>query len=180
MGKPKTAVSRRKLRFNSLDDILNDAKALLAGGAVAGGGWSPGQNVGHITTFIHGSIDGLPFTLPLSARIFGRIGRGILLARGFPTGIKIPANVPDAIRYPEDMTLEVAIERLADAIHKANQQRMNGVSPLMGRLSHEQWVKFHCRHAELHFGFMYPSKQTHEQSHNQPNANNIRHTSASA
>ena len=162
MGKTKTATKRRKLRFTSLDDILNDAKTLLASGAKTSGGWSAGQNVGHITTFIHGSVDGLPFTLPLPARIMGRLGRSLFLAMGFPSGIKIPARVPDKIRHPEDMTLDVAVERLEQAIQKAKQQRMNGVSPLMGRLNHGQWVKFHCRHAELHFAFLYPDNQTHE------------------
>ena len=158
MGKPRTAAKRRKLHFNSLDDILNDAKTLAATGVMTSGGWSAGQIVGHITTFIHGAVDGLPFTLPLPARIFGRIGRRVFLAMGFPRGIKIPASVPATIRQPEDMTLEVAVERLTQAIQKAEQQRMTGISPLMGQLTHGQWVKFHCRHAELHFSFMRPNE----------------------
>ncbi len=157
MVKSKTAAKRRKLHFNSLDDILNDAKTVLAAGEATCGGWSAGQIVSHITIFVHGSVDGLPFTLPLPARIFGRIGRGIFLALGFPSGIKIPASIPQSIRHPEDVTLEVAVERLTQAIHKAEQKRMNGISPLMGKLNHKQWVKFHCRHAELHFSFMRPS-----------------------
>jgi hypothetical protein len=33
---------------------------------------------------------------------------------------------------------------------------MTATSPVLGRLSHEQWVQFHCRHAEMHFSFMHP------------------------
>ena len=46
---------------------------------------------------------------------------------------------------------------LGAAIERAGSQRMKHPSPVLGKLSHEQWEQLHCRHAELHLSFLHPA-----------------------
>ncbi len=179
MGKPKTG-SRRTLKFQTLDDLLTDAQHLHALDAVAVGGWTPGQIVGHVTAVIEASVKGFPFRLPLPMRILGRVIRKRAIAKGLPSGIKIPGKAREAFVPPTDLTFEDAVAQLAAAVEMAKQRKMTMPSPIFGKLTHEQWVQVHCRHAELHFSFMKPVTQKDEQSHTQANGNNVRHASATA
>jgi uncharacterized protein DUF1569 len=157
MGKPKNSIKRRKLRFHNLDDILNEAKTLAAAGVETSGNWTPGQVVGHVAAVIDSSVEGFSFKLPIPVRLFGRVMRGWFLAKGFPAGIKMPGNVPASFKPSAEFSLREAIEQLVSSIDKARDRRMNAVSPVLGQLSHEQWVQLHCRHAELHFGHIHPA-----------------------
>jgi hypothetical protein len=55
------------------------------------------------------------------------------------------------------VTWEDAVEYIGQTIARLRSDRMTKPSPLLGRLSHEQWVQLHCRHAEMHFSFMHPA-----------------------
>lgn len=158
MGKPK--IVRRKLHFNNMEDILNDAKSLVASGVNASGNWNTGQIVGHITAVMLASIEGFPFSLPMPIRLFGRLIRNRAMKKGFPSGIKIPSQAGPAFDPPPDLSFDQAVEQLASAIEKAKQHKMTHASPVFGVLTHDQWIQFHCRHAELHFSFMHPNKKT--------------------
>jgi hypothetical protein len=156
MSKPNNTVARRPLHFQSLDDLLNDAQALKASGATANGGWSTGQILSHVAAVIEASVEGFTFTVPLPLRILGRLIRGRSLKKGFPSGIKIPNEASAAFVPPSDVTFEQAVDQLTSVIQKAKQRRMTQVSPIFGKLNHDQWVQLHCRHAELHFSFLAP------------------------
>lgn len=146
--------NRRILRFNSLDEVLAEARALAGGEIQANGNWTPGQVIGHVARAVNASIDGISFQAPLPARIIGRIIRNFPLNTGLPVGVKIPAH-GRAIAVPEpDLPINDAVDQLAKAIGRTRHETMTGKHPVFGRLSHEQWTLFHCRHAELHFSFL--------------------------
>ena len=150
MNKP----NRRKLRFNNLDEVLAEARALADGDIKANGNWTPGQVIGHVARAVHGSIDGIAFKAPLPARIIGRVIRNIPLNKGLPAGVKLPASA-HAKAVPEpDLPVSDAVEQLAKAIGRTRHETMAGTHPVFGRLSHAQWTRFHCRHAELHLSFL--------------------------
>lgn len=48
------------------------------------------------------------------------------------------------------MRLRRQIQRVQDG------ERFTQASPIFGKLSHEQWVNLHLKHAELHLGFLDP------------------------
>ena len=58
----------------------------------------------------------------------------------------------------EDVTWEDAMKRLRTEVGRARDAgRMTRPSPILGRMSHNDWVRLPCRHAELHFSFMHPA-----------------------
>lgn len=150
MNKPK----RRILRFDSLDEVLADARALAARNIKANGNWTPGQVVGHVARAVNGSIDGISFQAPLPTRIIGRVIRNIPLNKGLPAGVKLPASARAKAVPEPDLPINDAVDQLARAIERTRHETMAGKHPVFGRLSHKQWTKFHCRHAELHFSFL--------------------------
>lgn len=151
------APQRRTLRFETLDDLLADARSLAGGPIRTTGNWTAGQIIGHVAIVIDGSIDGYHFKLPWPARVYHRfmiLNRA--LREGIPPGIKIHENARGQFIPPADLTLSDAIEHLTRSVQRAEQRGMHAADPHFGKLTHEQWVQMHCRHAELHFGFIHP------------------------
>jgi len=147
---------RRALSFGSLDDILADVDALDGTRLRATGNWTPAQIVQHVTQLMDLSLDGFPASVPVPMRIFGRVFKRVALTRAMFRGIKFPPSLAPALEPPEDVAWEDAVDHLRRAVERSAGGRMTQPSPLFGPLSHEEWVKLHCRHAEMHFGFIMP------------------------
>ena len=63
----------------------------------------------------------------------------------------------DTFRPAPDVTTDAAVATLREHVEAAEKPgAMQSVSPLLGPLSHGEWVQFNCRHAEMHFSFMRP------------------------
>ena len=76
-----------------------------------------------------------------------------ILRHGMRPGFKLPRRF--AFLQPEPaVSWGQAVDDLRAAVDRAETHRMTHPSPVFGRLSHEQWVRLHCRHAEMHFGFL--------------------------
>ncbi|MEZ6192765.1 MAG: DUF1569 domain-containing protein [Phycisphaerales bacterium] len=88
----KTAPTRRKLRFDSMDDLLRDAQSLAGTTPTSTGKWTAAQNIQHVALFIDASIDGFTFTVPAPIRFVARMMRGRFLRKGFNPGINPPAK----------------------------------------------------------------------------------------
>jgi hypothetical protein len=160
MGGNSQAV-RRTLTFKNLDDLVSDLQSVSTVGIGSSGGWTPAQNVEHVARGIDTSIDGFTFTVPLPMRILGRLIKGRVLTKGIPAGkIKIPPAAQAAFCPGPETRFEDAAKHLTDAVERAKRKKMTAVSPIFGKLSHEQWVALHCRHAEMHFSFLHPAAQT--------------------
>ena len=54
----------------------------------------------------------------------------------------------------EQTAMGPAIEKLEQWVGKANDQGFIPANPVFGKMSTQQWVDLHCRHAELHFGLI--------------------------
>ena len=149
---------RRELHFNSLDDLVRDIQAFNGDEPASTGNWSAAQNVEHVAALIDASVDGLSFKVPLMVRMMVRLMRNRFLTKGLNPGIKLPADVPAALKPGPETRYADAIEHLSRAVERAKRQRMTTRSPVFGQLSHKQWVQLHCRHAELHFSFIKPAQ----------------------
>ncbi|MCA9290993.1 MAG: DUF1569 domain-containing protein [Phycisphaerales bacterium] len=151
----KTA-ARRTLHFESLDDLLADVDA--AGDAPGStGNWTAAQNVEHVSRLIGGSFDGFDAKGPLLIRLLLKVMRGSVLNRPMKPGIKLPANFT-AFVPPADVTWADATAHLRRLVERARAgEQMTHPSPILGAMSNEDWVKLHCRHAEMHFGFIQPA-----------------------
>jgi len=154
----KHVKDRRAVNFASLDDILADAENLTAHQPIrTTGNWTPAQIVGHIATFIDWSIDGFPFTVPVPLRVVGRFIRKSAQRRTPPSGIKAPKGIMQHVP-PADFSFDEAMRQLRGAVLRVRAgKQMTEPSPLFGKLTHDEWVRIHCRHAEMHFSFMHPA-----------------------
>ncbi len=152
----KKVKDRRRLSFTSLDDIQADVEALNGSAIRTTGNWTAAQIVQHVTDVITLSVDGFGFRLALPLRVLGRLLRSQALSRPMRPGFNVPAAM--RARLPSDqLPLEQAVASLRETIGRAKSERMTKASPLLGALTHEQWVQLHCRHAEMHLSFVHPA-----------------------
>lgn len=165
---PATAVAaaRRTLSFSSLQDILDDAERITAGGQViTSGTWSAAEIIDHVRILMNIARTGFDFTMPLPLRIMGRLLRTTALTKPIRPGFKFPKIAADTLMPDPNLTLEESKDRLREEIRLSSQPgAMRHPSPLLGKLTHEQWVQLNCRHAELHFSFMHRADDAHATS----------------
>lgn len=154
MSSTAEEIPRRKLRFESVSEILADAEAIARAPVRTSGTWTAGQIVQHIADAMYASLDGFPLKAPMAARLKARATRGVVLKRGFPTGVKLRGDLEAFL--PATVPLEKALERLRSAADRIEREEMTEDHPFFGRLTHKEWIALHCRHAELHFSFMHP------------------------
>ena len=125
------------------------------------GNWSAGQILEHCGEPIGFAIDGwvnqdgehmvFPFYLKLIGSLLIKPTLGKIKAR---PGIKIPKQA-SRLRPQPERSLEDGMQ-----IFRANLARLDAgeqmtkPSPLLGKMSHEQWMKLHLDHCRLHFGFI--------------------------
>ena len=154
MIKTSRVKDRRTLQFESIQELVDDVLRLDGGVVRASGNWSAAQIVQHVAKLINFSIDGFPAKAPLMLRIVGRLIRNRSLNKTLPAGLKFPSTftflVPD-----DDITWDEAVTFLRESVGRLQHDRMGAPSPVLGPLSHEEWERLHCRHAEMHFSFMH-------------------------
>lgn len=150
---------RRTLSFTTMAEILSDVEMLDAavkdGKTIsATGNWTPAQIIEHVMYFIDGSMDGFDFKAPLIFRIFGKFARSHILNKPMKPGIKLPPKMSMVIASPKS-TWPDAISHARKAILRVEAGKyMSKPSPLLGKMTHQDWVKMHCRHAEMHHSFI--------------------------
>jgi len=129
-----------------------------AGTLTTNGNWSAGQILEHCSNPFKGALDGASgVSLPWYMRLAGRWVFKPMLGRSkMKPGIKLPKSaakwLPDPeIPFEDGMrAMRTALDRLAAG------ERMTHPSPLMGKMTHEQWILLNLDHCRLHFGFMDP------------------------
>ena len=148
-----SAQARRTLRFESLDDILHEIERIGAGSPTATGAWTPSQNIDHVRRLIRFSREGGSIKVPLLFRLLGPMMKSKFLAATFNPGMK----TADPFQPPRDITLADAVEAFRVEVGLASRPgAMSQRSPVLGKMTHEQWGTLHCRNAELHLGYVFP------------------------
>ena len=162
------AAPRRTLKFDSFDDILTEVKrieaALDAGTATTTGNWSVGENCEHCARFIRFACDGFEAKAPWIVRFIARtlMFKKAMSDEPIPPGFKLP-------RKAESMLPETGISD-ADGLGELRKQLkrvlagkdMTHDSPLLGPLTHDQWLIIQRKHCALHLGFIQPGEALHD------------------
>ena len=78
-------------------------------------------------------------------------------------GLKFPKTFTFLEPDPE-ISWDEAACYLRDTFGRLESHRMTAPSPVLGPLSHEQWQQLHCRHAEMHLGFVHGEEATERRS----------------
>jgi hypothetical protein len=160
-SKGPTTISRRKLRFSTVDDALAESMRLAAaereGGLSTAGNWSLGQTLGHLATWANFALDGYPASVhpPAVVRLIARLLRNRVINKGMPPGMKI-GRVPGGTLGTEQIPTDLGLSRFAEAMERLRNTAPTEPNPAFGPLTHEQWINLNLRHAELHLGFFVP------------------------
>lgn len=147
--------------FHTIDELKADLNKIESahndGTLSTNGGWSVGQNLAHCATFIKSSYDGFDMKAPWFIRI-----PCTLLLKPIATkptsqmkpGIKLPEKAKELL--PEDeVSVEQGLSMMREQLARIESgQQMTAPSPLLGKLSHEQWVNLHLNHCRMHFGYL--------------------------
>ena len=152
---------RRDLKFDGLDQVIEDANRLLKQGYEQAGNWNLSQACGHLNDWMRFSMDGYPKPpLPIRAMLWmmkvtsGKRQFASVLKNGFREGLPtMPESVPlaDATEDAE------AVSQLTDTINrlKTHQGPLHP-SPLYGDLTHDQVVQLQLVHCAHHLRYLLP------------------------
>lgn len=153
----KKVEGRRVIRYESLEDVIADARRCAEGGWTTNGNWSINQIYHHLSVALHAAIDGFGFRMIWPKRLLARIFfKNKYLTEGFPPGFKIPAKMERL--EPMEMPVEDALAQLAMAIERYQGNPKRAPHPLFGQLTSEESDQFQLRHAELHMSFIVPAE----------------------
>ena len=152
----KAVQGRRALHFTSFEEIVADAEKLVASPDTKTlGNWPLDQLLTHLAAAINGSIDGIPGQSPWFIRLAARFIKGHVIKRGMSAGFKLPKAAEPRF-FPSAASKDAALDMLRRAVVRVENERMTAPHPAFGRMTHEEWMKLHLRHAELHLSFAVP------------------------
>lgn len=158
----RTVKDRRKVRFENVVDAVGNAEALAEaerrGALRAVGNWTLGQAIGHVAAWANYAFDGYPAMPrpPWFVRVLVPVFKNYFLNKGLPAGAKL-GKVPGGTFGIEPMDTDRAIGELRAAFERLDRQAPPGSHPLLGAMTHDDWIKLNLRHAELHFSFFHPA-----------------------
>jgi hypothetical protein len=148
---------RRPLRFNTIEESLTEANRLVEadrGGRLAQlGNWTLGQSLNHLGAWAEYAYVGYPMRPPLWVKLMIRPMKNRYLHKGFPAGVRF-SGVAGGTYAMERVPLEQALPRFRAAYERLKKEPPTIRNPVFGDLTHDQWVQFNLRHAELHLSFL--------------------------
>ena len=158
-------LTRRELRFETLDDAVRDAESLLKTGYVSVGQWDLAQVCEHLADWMTFPLDGFPKApLPLTilmwvmrrTTIGPMIFRDIVSKRQMRAG---SSTIPETVhrQSTDPATAERAVGRLRTTVDRF--KNWTGAiipSPLFGSITKEQATVLQCVHCSHHLSFLRP------------------------
>lgn len=157
---PWDSVARRTLRFASLDDVLAEARRLMeaaqAGRLSYAGRWTLARMLNHLAVWMEYAYTEAPLKVPFFMRWLLRPMKRRMLTTSMKSGLRLP-KVQGGTLGIEDVPLEQAVRRFEAALGRLKSEPPTRAHPLFGRMTHDEWIALHLRHAELHLSFAVPA-----------------------
>ena len=151
--------TRRKLRFDSVEQVLADVDRLVEaernGRLDHVGNWALGQTLGHLASWAEYAYTGYAMKPPFFIRWILRSRKQAFIHEPMRAGVKIP-GIPGGTLATEPVALDEALERYRRVMGRLKSEAPNLVHPIFGPLTHDEWIAINLRHAELHLGFQVP------------------------
>jgi len=152
---------RRELSFHCTgclkEELARIEAAHRAGALRQTGNWTPGENLDHVAKVWEFAFDGFPpeARLPFPVRmIAGLMKRRMTSGKTLPSGFKIPKGGEYMLPL-QGCAAEKGLARLRKVLERLDRgEQMTVASPAFGRLSHDEWLRLHLGHAQLHLGFI--------------------------
>ncbi len=148
-----STAGRRKLRFQSFDEVMPDVERLLVGHTTVGE-WSLGQICNHLATVLRRVVDLPASTVFDPSKFVGEEQkRGVMESGILPEGFPAPPEIVPNQTLDERQEAENL--RQALAYYKASP---GPVIPhrLFGPLTKQEWDRLQCIHLAHHLSFAIP------------------------
>jgi hypothetical protein len=148
-------LTRRRLHYDSLDEVVADAERAVAANSATSGNWSLGQIIEHLATAHDKMIDGFGFTAPWPLQTVGHLFfKKRILKKGLTPGFKLSPKAT-AILVPGDTTdPAAALEHLRQSTQRLKTEQKRSPHPFLGAMTVDECTQMCLRHAELHMGFV--------------------------
>ena len=156
------APEKRTLAFENLDEVLDDARTLLAEGYRTSGKWNLSQVCQHLDDWMRFPMDGYP-TAPAPIRVMlwlmkstvGRRQLRSILSSGFRNSTP---TMPQTVHEADTLSDADAVDQLAATIERFKQHNGPLVeSPVFGHTTPDEALKLQLRHCEHHLSFLSPT-----------------------
>lgn len=150
-------VERRELSYHKLSEVLEDAELLAKGEYRTTGNWSFGQIMWHLGATYEASFRGFAFKAPWWARLFvAPFMKNRLLNNPMKSGFQL-SDAAAPLIPSDELTTEEGLEKLRAALKLFETESPTQPHPLFGKMTSDEWVQLHLRHAELHLSFVWPA-----------------------
>jgi hypothetical protein len=146
---------RRVLDFERVDQIMPDVERLLDGHATAGR-WTLGQICDHLTRGIVLTLRSPRGDATAAEPTHEQeVNRSLFFrTRSYPEGVPLPSP---RLSPSADLDPRAAAEALRSALDRLTAYEGNfPAHPLLGPLTRDEWVAFHCIHCAHHLSFAVP------------------------
>jgi hypothetical protein len=152
---------RRELAFHCTgclkEDLARIEAADRAGTLRTTGNWTAGEILDHVAKTIEFSVDGFPPEVRVAwpVRVIARLMKGRMTSgRTLPPGFRLPKESAAFLPAPGVSTAD-GVARMRRILEKIDAgARCVHPSPAFGALSHDEWMRLHLGHAQLHLGFI--------------------------
>lgn len=156
---------QRDLKFESFQEIAQDADNLLQAGYSATGKWNLAQSCLHLEDWLRFQIDGFPTPpLPIKILMWGTkvmAGKRMLkniMTHGFPKG---SMTAPETVYQPDAASDQDGVDKLKATIERLEKHEGEfHTSPLFGRLTREQVIQLQLLHCAHHLNFLIPKQSS--------------------
>ena len=145
---------RRRVRYTTLDEVVDDAARAVRANSATTGKWSLGQILEHLAIANDKMIDGFGFQAPLPIRTVGRYFlKKRLLVKGLTPGFNLNPRAA-AVLVPDEIDATAALEHLRQSTERLKTEQKRSAHPFLGPLSVDECTQLCLRHAELHMSFV--------------------------
>lgn len=152
---------RRKLKFENLDQVIEELDLLLDRGYTQTGNWNLSQICTHLHDWMRFSLDGYPKAPPpirlalwLMKVTIGRRQFEAVVSKGFKANLPtMPATVPAADAASD----KAAVDQLTKTVNRLKESNGPIVpSPIYGPLTYDEAVQLQLAHCAHHLRFLVP------------------------
>lgn len=144
-----------RCHFSNLDSLRTHLLRIERNNHATSGNWTAAQNFYHLASAFEGSITGLPMGYPKLVRLVIRPFRWVVTSYRFPPWLPIPTAIKHRLAPPENVDFDEQRSRLLASIDAFEEYTGTHPShPVLGTMTHREWIGFHLRHCEHHLSFI--------------------------